>query len=181
MERTKRTLALRVSKESAFILMTVAAAVVLPQIFHELGALLGIGGTLGQIFLPMYIPVLILGFYRGVIPGAITGLIAPLVSFAFTGMPTKALLPYIAIELVATGVFAGLIRNMRAPAVLRVFLVQVLAKVVRVGALACNIYFVGNGVITAERLFAGVAQSLPGVILQLVLVGCLLKEMNNEG
>ena len=179
MERTKRSLALTVSKESIFILLTVASAVVLPQIFHELGAFLGIGGKLGQIFLPMYIPVLILGFYRGVAPGAITGLLAPLVSFAITGMPTEALLPYVTFELIATGVFAGLLRDVRVPAVLRIFTVQVMAKAARLSMLAANIYFYEEGAVTYERLSAGIAQSLPGIILQLVLVGCLLKERDD--
>ena len=95
MENTIRKKAISLSREAAFILMTVLSAVVLPQILHGVGALLGVGGQLGQMLLPMYIPVLIIGFYRGPVPAAVVGLAAPLLSFALTGMPAVGILPYI--------------------------------------------------------------------------------------
>ena len=73
MERTIRKTAINLSKEALFILVTVASAVILPQILHGAGLALGVGGQLGQMFLPMYLPVMILGFYRGAVPGAIVG------------------------------------------------------------------------------------------------------------
>ena len=87
--------------------------------------------NLFQMFLPMYIPVIIFGFYRGAVPGAIAGILAPLCSYAITQMPVKALLPYIAIELVFTGFFAGIFSKVKMPSVLRVLSVQICAKIVR--------------------------------------------------
>ena len=173
MEKTLRNRAISLSKEAAFILITVVCAVVLPQIFHVAGALIGVGGKLGQIFLPMYIPVLILGFYRGPATGAIAGLTAPIVSFAITGMPSAALLPFITLELVATGLFAGVFFKVKIPAVLRVLSVQVMAKVVRLAVFAISLY-VANGAVPASTLFAGIFTSVPGIILQLVLVTFLI-------
>lgn len=180
MERTVKQTAIKLSKEAAFILLTVVCAVALPQLFHGAGVLLGIGGQLGQIFLPMYLPVMIIGFYRGWIPGAIAGLLAPLFSFWMTQMPSAALLPYITVELIATGIFAGLLANARYPAILRVLSVQALAKAVRlVSFMIVNCLINGNA-LTATALFAGITQSIPGLALQLIIVTALLMVKRKE-
>ena len=181
MEATLRKTVIKISKETAFVLLTVACAVVLPQIFHGLGVLLGVGGKLGQIFLPMYIPVIILGFYRGPVAGAATGLLAPLVSFAITEMPTEALLPFITVELIATGLLAGEIRKVKMNTTLSIFSVQAGAKMARL--LAFTIVSIAKtGTVVASQLFAGILTSIPGVVLQLVLLTYLLtnREKGNE-
>ena len=71
MEQSIKKIALKLTKETVFILLTVASAVIFPQLLHVIGAEVGVGGKLGQMLLPMYLPVMILGFYRGVIPGAV--------------------------------------------------------------------------------------------------------------
>ena len=181
MEATLRKAVIKLSRESAFVLLTVACAVALPQIFHGLGVLLGVGGKLGQIFLPMYIPVIILGFYRGPVVGAVTGLLAPLVSFAITGMPTEALLPYITIELIATGLLAGVICEVKMHASLRILSVQAGAKAVRLLTFLI-VSLAKTGTVVASQLFAGIFTSIPGVVLQLVFLTYLLtnREKGNE-
>ena len=176
MENALRKAAIKISKETAFVLLAVASAVVLPKILHGVGAALGVGGQLGQIFLPMYLPVLILGFYRGVIPGAVVGLLAPLVSFGLTGMPAQALLPYVTVELIATGALAGVFARARMHGVLRVLSVQVAAKAIRLLVYAIALY-AARGTVAPSALFAGISASLPGVLLQIVLVGFLLGKM----
>ena len=179
MEKLLNKKVVRLTKEAAFVLITVVCAVVLPQIFHAAGVIFGIGGALGQMFLPMYIPVLIFGFYRGPVSGAVAGLLAPLASFAVTGMPAAAMLPFITIELIATGLLAGAFAASKLPAVLRVLAVQVGAKIVRLAAFAISLY-AANGALSASALFAGILTSVPGVILQLVIVTFLIvkKEKN---
>ena len=181
MERSLSKRTIKLSTEAAFILLTVICAVVLPQIFHAAGILLGIGGKLGQIFLPMYIPVLIVGFYRGPVSGAVAGLLSPIVSFLITNMPSSALLPFITIELIATGLLAGVFSKSKLPAVLRVLLVQVIAKLARIVAFAISLY-ITNGAVSANALFSGILTSVSGVILQLALVTFLIvkKEKKHE-
>ena len=180
MEKILSKKMIQLSKETAFILLTVIGAVVLPQIFHVVGVWFGVGGKLGQIFLPMYIPILIIGFYRGPASGAIAGLIAPLISFALTKMPSSALLPFITVELMATGLLAGIFAKSKLPAVLRIFLVQVIAKMVRLAVVAISLY-IANGAVSMGLLFNGVLTSIPGVVLQLVLLTILIvrKEKKN--
>ena len=180
MEKLLSKKAVKISTEAAFILLTVVGAVVLPQIFHALGVLLGVGGALGQIFLPMYIPVLIIGFYRGPVPGAISGLLAPIASFLIANMPAAAILPFITVELVATGLLAGVFMSSKLPALLRVFLVQLGAKALRLGTLAISL-IITTGKVSASALSAGILMSLPGVAIQLALLTFLIvkKEKNN--
>ena len=173
MEKTIRKTAAKITQETLFILLTVAGAVILPQILHLIGAQVGVGGQLGQMLLPMYLPVMILGFYRGACSGAIVGLIAPLVSFALTAMPAEKLLPYIAIELVATGLLAGLFAKVQLPAMLRVFTVQVLAKAVRLISLT-TVLLVSGQQVTSAALTAGILTSVPGLILQLLVVSYII-------
>ena len=181
MEKSLSRKTINLSKEAAFILLTVVCSVVLPQIFHAAGVLLGVGGKLGQIFLPMYVPVLIIGFYRGPVSGAITGLFAPLASFAITNMPSAVLLPFITLELIATGLLAGAFSKSKLPVMLRVFLVQIIAKAVRLSAFAISLYAT-NGTVSAQALFDGILMSVPGVVLQLALVTFLVvkKEKQHE-
>lgn len=179
MEKLLSKKAIKVSTEGAFILLTLVCAVALPQILHGAGVLLGIGGRLGQILLPMYLPVLIIGFYRGLVSGALTGLAAPLISFWITEMPTAVLLPFITIELIATGLLAGIFSRSKLPAVLRVLSVVVIAKLGRLIALAISLYAT-NGTVSAQVLFDGILTSVPGVLLQLVLLTILLTKKEKK-
>ena len=88
-------------------------------------------------------------------------------------MPTAALLPYITVELVATGVAAGLLRDVKLVAPIRVLSVQVAAKIVRLVVFTI-VSLVANGTVTAASLSAGILTSVPGLALQLVVVSLLI-------
>lgn len=173
MEKTLKNTVVKLSREALFILLTVAGAVILPQILHGAGILLGVGGKLGQIFLPMYLPVLILGFYRGPISGAIVGFLAPLVSFAITGMPLEGVLPYITVELIALGLMAGVFSKVKMPKLLRVVAAFAAAKLVRLTVYAVALLLT-TGTVAPSALFAGIVLSLPGMAIQIALVTLLL-------
>ena len=179
MERTLKKAVVNISKEAAFILVTVIGAVVLPQILHGAGVLLGVGGRLGQIFLPMYLPVLILGFYRVPAAGAVAGLLAPMASFAVTEMPAEAVLPYITVELIALGALAGVFSKWRIHAALRVLAVQAGAKLVRLAAFAVASYSMSGGV-SMQTMLAGIPESLPGILIQLALVTFLVMKREEK-
>jgi hypothetical protein len=56
-----------------------AAALLLPLLFHAI--------HLGRVFLPMYLPLMVLAFSVRPLPAAVTAFITPLLSGAVTGMP----------------------------------------------------------------------------------------------
>ena len=180
MEKTIRKAAIRLSKEAVFILLTVISAVALPQILHTAGVYFGVGALLGQMLLPMYLPVMIIGFQRGIAPGAVAGFLAPIISFYMTGMPAAAILPYITVELVATGALAGAFAGFRIFPLFRVLSVQLAAKAVRLAVLA-SVQLYSSGTVVASALFAGILTSHPGVVIQLVLLTLLLwkRDKNN--
>lgn len=180
MEKTIRSKIIALSKETAILLSAVVAAVVLPQIVHGIGVLAGVGGMLGQILLPMYIPVFVIGFYRGTVSGVLTGFLAPLVSFLITGMPATTVLPYIMIELIAIGALSGLLAKSQRPALLRVTVALVGAKAIRLALFVANICFSNIGSLTASLVFGDVIRSIPGIVLQLVVVTLLLKNKEKE-
>ena len=77
-----------------------AAALLLPTIFHLL--------HLGSVFLPMYVPLVALGFLVRPGAAACTALLVPLISAALTGMPP--FYPPVAVVMaVELAVMAGLI------------------------------------------------------------------------
>ena len=47
----------------------VAGAVVLPQFFHAAGAAVGAGTALGEVFLPMHLPIILVGLLAGPLRG----------------------------------------------------------------------------------------------------------------
>ncbi|MBI5536960.1 MAG: ECF transporter S component [Deltaproteobacteria bacterium] len=77
-----------------------AAALLLPVLFHLV--------HLGHAFMPMYLPLVALGFFVRPAPAAVTGVLTPLLSGALTGMPPfyPPIAPSMAIEL---GLMVGLI------------------------------------------------------------------------
>ena len=155
----------RISKESAFTCLTLAAAILLPQVLHSVGIRLGVGGALGQIFLPMYLPILILGFTRGMVPGAAAGLLAPLLSFMLTQMPTSAMLPFMMIELCIYGLCAGMLRGTRMPTILKVLIAQLIGRGIRAIAIVTAFYAFGSSIPVAV-IWNSIAKGIIGLVLQ---------------
>ena len=82
----------------------VALTVVLPMAFHAVP-------NAGSVILPMHIPVLLCGLICGWPFGLACGLIGPLLSNLFTGMPPMAALPAMLVELAVYGLMAGLLMS----------------------------------------------------------------------
>lgn len=80
------------------------AAVLLPALCHLLALPV-------YFLLPMHWPVLLSGLVYGWRGGLLVGLMAPLASLVFSGMPPAASLPYIGAELAAYGFAAGFARE----------------------------------------------------------------------
>ena len=151
--------------------MCVALAVVLPMAFHMIP-------DAGKVFLPMHIPVLLCGLLCGPVYGLGCGVLAPLLSHLFTGMPPAATLPGMLCELAVYGLVSGmLIRIVRT----RWNLLNLYAALA--GAMLCG--RVINGVLNALIFSAGkysleiwltasFLQAIPGIAIQLALIPLLV-------
>ena len=56
---------LSVKVQTMATIAAIAGAVAVPQIFHVLGAAFGLGTGLGESFLPMHLPILLVGLLAG--------------------------------------------------------------------------------------------------------------------
>lgn len=177
---TSRTRALpSVRTQAVATLIAIVGAVALPQIFHAVGAICGMGTGLGEAFLPMHLPILLVGLLAGPYAGAIAGALGPLASFALSGMPAAAMVPFMMIELAAYGLFAGLLRNAKMPTIGKVLIAQVAGRLVRAVAILIGVYAFGSTVAVAT-IWTSIASGLPGLILQWGLIPLIMFWVNNR-
>lgn len=165
-------------------LATVAAiigAVVIPQIFHALGAISGLGTTLGEAFLPMHLPIILVGLLAGPYAGAIAGVLGPVASFALSGMPMAAMLPFMMIELGAYGLFAGLLRGVKIPTTVKVIAVQIAGRAVRAIAVLLAVYAFGNKSVRVDSIWLSLGTGIFGLVLQWVLLPLIVYRVEHAG
>ncbi len=155
-------------------LAAIIGAVALPQLFHAVGAVSGLGTSLGETFLPMHIPVILAGFLAGPFAGAAAGAVGPLVSFAVSGMPGLAILPFMCIELCVYGLTAGLLANAKMPSVCKLLIAMAAGRIVRAGAIALSIFAFGNETLKPAAMWNNLTVGLPGILLQLCVIPLLL-------
>lgn len=160
------------TKKITYSGLLLAAAVLLPQVFHLIG-----GPGLGTIFLPMHIPVLLAGFIVGPVGALIVGILSPICSYIYTGgmMPAIPMLYLMIVELGLYGFSVALIRQ-KMPNSTWTALIggMIVGRIGRgVSFLALTSLF---GMKIPEAMGIGVAimSGLPGIALQLVLIPFLV-------
>jgi thiamine transporter ThiT len=145
----------------------IALCVVLPFAFHSIP-------NAGSIFLPMHIPVLLCGMICGWPFGLACGILGPLLSALFTGMPPMAILPGMLCELAVYGLMTGLLMG-RIKTGKKTFdiyiplICSMLAGRIFYGILNALIFKAGSYTMTVWLTSAFIT-SLPGIIVQLVLI-----------
>lgn len=164
---SQRKLSVKVQTLAGII--AVISAVALPQLFHVMGAAAGLGTSLGEAFLPMHLPIILVGLLAGQYAGAIAGLLSPLVSFAISGMPSVVMLPFMMIELCVYGLSAGLLRNVKLPAIVKVLIAQVAGRAVRAAAIVIGVNFLGSAAVIST-IWTSITAGLFGLALQWALI-----------
>ena len=166
--------------QTVALFAALASAVALPQLFHLLGAVSNLGTTVGASFLPMHLPIIIVGFIAGPYAGALAGAFAPLVSFALSGMPTFSMLPLMIAEISAYGLFAGLLRDSKIPSFGKLLSVQLLGRAVRALVTVIVVFTVTGTQITLSSIWTSVLTGLPGIVLQWAILPLLLFFVQNK-
>ena len=150
----------------------VALCYVLPPAFHAL--------ALGSLFSPMHLPVLLCGLLCGWPYGAFCGVAGPLISSLLSGMPGPAMLVHMVPELCAYGLAAGLgmklIRTGKTVADIYLSLLPAMVLGRIVGGVAQALFYLSNAQGYSLAMWAGayIVGTLPGVILQLVVLPALV-------
>lgn len=89
-------------KKMTIAAMCIALSVVLPLAFHSVQ-------NAAAVFCPMHIPVFIAGLITSWSYGLLVGILSPIISAMITGMPNGAHLAPMMVELMAYGLFSGLL------------------------------------------------------------------------
>ena len=157
----------------------IAGAVALPQLFHMVGALSGLGTAPGEIFLPIHLPVILVGLLAGPFAGAAAGLLSPLVSFALSGMPGIAMLPFMVIELAVYGLTAGCLYKVQLPTAGKVLAAQIAGRIIRAAAILIAVS-IGNTSVQPAAIWNSILTGLPGLILQWVFLPLIVFWVENR-
>lgn len=151
-------------RELAYCGVLGAAALLLPVVFHLL--------RLGHVFMPMYLPLMVLAFFVRPLPAATTAFVVPLVSAAVTGMPPlyPPVAPVMAVELaVMAALIAGVL--VLKPAANQWWLLA-LALALGRGLNLGLVYGVSRLLELPAAFLAGASflAGWPGIVLMLVVV-----------
>lgn len=161
---------LSVKSQIIATIIAIVSAIALPQIVHLIGKATGMGSAFGELLLPMHLPIILVGLLAGPYAGAIAGLLGPACSFALSGMPAAAVLPFMMVELCAYGLVSGLLRKSGMPIVAKVFIAQVAGRVCRAVATAFAFYVLGSTTITVASVWNAVVNGVTGLAVQLIFL-----------
>lgn len=163
---------------------------VLSAFFMALGIVLpfltGQIQQIGNMLLPMHIPVLLCGFICGWQYGIVIGFVTPLLRSALFGMPP--LMPTaaaMAVELAVYGLVTGLLYQKlpkKTPCLYVSLLCAMVAGRVAWGIVGIPIYgMAGNGFSAQIFLAGALFNAIPGIILQIVLIPIIMMALTRAG
>ncbi|MDO4493967.1 MAG: ECF transporter S component [Clostridia bacterium] len=149
-----------------------ALALVLPFLTGQLQ-------QIGNMLLPMHIPVLLCGFFCGPVYGLAVGFIAPLLRFALFGMPPVIPIGLpMAFELLTYGAIAGILYKKLPKKPVNVFVALIVAMLAgRAVWGVARVVLLGLGKAPfgwAAFLAGAFTNAIPGIIIQLVLIPLLV-------
>lgn len=150
-------------KYISFSALFLALGIIFPMLFHSIP-------NAGGIFLPMHIPVLLCGFICGPVYGLLIGILTPLLSGILTGMPP--LMPIgmaMMLELATYGFLSGWLLK-RFHISVSLILAMIAGRIVSGLANLVLLSFAGKAYTLGIFLGASFVTSLPGIILQLIIV-----------
>ena len=91
-------------------------------------------------------------------------------SFALSGMPGAAMVPFMMIELAGYGLAAGFLGKTKMPVIVKLLLAQVAGRIIRAAAVFAAVYGMGSEAVTVSSIWMSIATGLPGLALQWCLI-----------
>lgn len=163
---------------------------VLSAFFMALGIVLpfltGQIQQIGNMLLPMHIPVLLCGFICGWQYGLAVGLITPVLRSVLFGMPP--LMPTaaaMAVELAVYGLVTGLLYRKlpkKTPYLYVSLLAAMIAGRAAWGIVGILLYGMAGGGFSAQIFLSGaLLNAIPGIILQIVLIPIIMMALTRAG
>ena len=152
--------------------LMIALCVIIPLFFHAIG--------LGSAMSPMHLPVLMCGLLCGPWYGLFCGILGPILSSLITGMPGAPMLismiPELAVYGLVTGLLMKLIRTGKTLPDVYLSMIPAMLLGRIIGGIAKALVLLSSAKSYSVALWASAyfAETLPGTILQLVLLPMLL-------
>lgn len=147
--------------------MCITLCVVLPQAFHFIP-------NFGMIFLPMHIPVLLCGLTCGAPFGFLCGMVGPILSSLFKGMPPVAILPSMLAECAVYGTVSGLLMNRcsRKRLSVNIYISLIVAMITgRIFAGIVQAFILSTGEVSISAwISTHFIVSFPGIVIQLLIL-----------
>jgi hypothetical protein len=152
-------------KASLFI----AIGIILPQVFHSVK-------NAGSIFLPMHIPVLLSGFFVHPVLALCVGVITPVLSHLFTGMPSVPFLYVMIFELGAYGLLTSIMYNkLKTNIYISLVSGMLIGRVVNILANFTILHMILNRPFNIRMVATGLfITGIPGIAIQLILIPILV-------
>ncbi len=150
----------------------IAIGIIFPQIFHIFGP------SAGKMFLPMFIPIFLAALMLPWTYAIIISLLVPLLSSILTGMPSVPMVYFMIAELIVYALVANFLRY-RINIFINIILSLVISRVTYILFLifAANILNMNLMFASKQAIIAGIMTSIPGMILQLLLIPFLYKRV----
>lgn len=128
-------------------------------------------GMQGTVFLPMHIPVFLIGLFCGPMYGAMGGILIPVLSSLLTGMPPFfPMLPIMTGELVTYGLVSGLLFHKAKMPIYPTLLISMACGRLVYGLIFEGLLIANNGSLKAATVFGAVLTGIPGILIQLILI-----------
>lgn len=142
---------------------------------------------IGNMLLPMHIPVLLCGLLCGWQYGALVGAVLPLLRFALFGMPMlypNALA--MAVELCVYGLAIGFIYGMfkkqnLVSVYISLVIAMILGRVVWGGSMTVLLSMKDSAFTFTAFLAGAVLNAIPGIVLQLLLIPAIMTSLHATG
>lgn len=140
---------------------------------------------IGSMLLPMHIPVILCGFICGGGWGMAVGFIAPLLRCALVGAPMFTMAVSMAIELMFYGLVSGLLYRRLPKNIGGVYASLIIAMVAgRIAYGAVQMVMMttsGDSYLLSMFVASTVTGSIPGIILQLILIPTIILALQRAG
>lgn len=167
------------NKKIVYSAFFITLGIVLPSIFHFIG-----GPGLGKVFLPMHFPVLIGGAFLGSSAGLIIGILTPILSSLFTGMPPVIpMLPIMIGEVALYGLIMGyLYFKLKINIVISLLLSMIAGRIMAGLVVVILVYGFGLAQLPANPIIyisGTITAGIPGIIGQIILIPVVMKYIRN--
>lgn len=162
--------------------LLMAVSILLPQLFHVIG-----GQMAGRTFLPMHFGIFLIGFIVGGWHGMLAGLIVPVLSFAFSGMPQPPVLFFMMCELPVYGAVSGFIRfderaeKARWSVYPKLLIAMIAGRIASGLAMFAAAWLFALPLDPITSVTAALITGLPGIALQIVLVPAIYLLLKRGG